>query len=142
LRINFKKILKNASLPRYIHATDAAFDFNSINEESINSGEIKAISTGLAWQPRKSLFNKYYLKIEGRSGLALQGILVLGGVIDSDYRKEIKVILTNVSRYEVTLSAGARIAQGIVYKIPKVKIKEVGELGLTERGDGFGSTGV
>ena len=80
-----------------------------------------------------------------RSGLAIkEGITVLNapGIIDSDYRGEISVILHNASKKAVNIKHGERIAQLVVTTVPNVMLTNVEELGETERGaSGFGSTG-
>lgn len=85
----------------------------------------------------------YYMRIAPRSGLAnKQGLDVLGGVVDSDYRGEVMVLLLNTGEKEFTISHGDRIAQGIIEKIAHVAIEEVKQLNDTDRGaGGFGSTG-
>ena len=72
-----------------------------------------------------------------------KGIAVLGGIIDEEYRGEIKIILINHGDKEVIFRKGDAIAQGIVYEIPIVQIKEEKEISTdTDRGEGgFGSTG-
>jgi dUTP pyrophosphatase len=107
----------------------------------------------------------FYGRIAPRSGLALKkGIDVLGGVVDSHYRGEIKVILINLtlpehlynlqnkkaqalnnifaskSRYDI--SAGDRIAQLIIERCHHATWKEVEELSVSSREGGFGSTGI
>lgn len=91
-----------------------------------------------------SIQGGYYGRIAPRSGLALQfGIDVGGGVIDSDYRGEIKVILFNHGHETVELAKGARIAQIIFTMYNRDLITRVTELPLSVRGaEGFGSTGV
>jgi dUTP pyrophosphatase len=81
-----------------------------------------------------------------RSGLALkQGLTVLNapGVIDSDYRGEVKVLLINLSQSPQTIESGDRIAQIVISEYKKVQIESCEELSKTGRGEGgFGSTGV
>lgn len=85
----------------------------------------------------------YYGQIKPRSGLAFkQGIAVLGGVIDSDYRDGIGVILLNTSANKVHFRHNDRIAQMILLEHFTGHLLEVEELSGTERGiGGFGSTG-
>ena len=83
-----------------------------------------------------------------RSGLAIKkGLVVLNapGVVDSDYRQEIGVILINLSNEDVSVLPGDRIAQMIISTYEKVKfnlVKDIKELSSTDRSGGFGSTGV
>jgi len=70
------------------------------------------------------------------------GIDTLAGVVDSDYRGELKVILYNTSEEEFAIRIGSRVAQFIIEKISMPEVQEVQDLNLTERGNnGFGSTG-
>ena len=87
----------------------------------------------------------YEAQVRPRSGLAIKkGITVLNtpGTIDSDYRGMIGVILVNLSNEDFVVNDGERIAQMVVVPYPKVKLTEVNQLSVTERGEGgFGSTG-
>ena len=79
-----------------------------------------------------------------RSGLSLKnGIHIGAGVIDSDYRGNLGVLLFNLSNEHFYFSRGDRIAQLVVKKYEKVEVEEVFDSTTTERGSGgFGSTGV
>lgn len=87
----------------------------------------------------------YEAQIRARSGLAAKhGIMPANGVgtIDADYRGEVGVILLNTSNEPFTVEPGMRIAQMIVQQYETVEWDEVGELDITERGEGgYGSTG-
>jgi dUTP pyrophosphatase len=82
--------------------------------------------------------------IRPRSGLALKhGIDVLGGVIDSDYRGDVGVILINHGTKPFEVVEGDRIAQLVFHPLTPVLLVEGGSLGVSARGTGgFGSTGV
>ena len=84
-----------------------------------------------------------YGRIAPRSGLALHHhINVGGGVIDADYRGNVGVILYNHSGTPFQIHRGDRVAQLICERIIYPEIREVRDLGSTERGtEGFGSTG-
>jgi len=81
-----------------------------------------------------------------RSSMSTRKNVILSngvGVIDSDYRGTIKVCLTNLNNFPITISKGDRIAQLVITPIIRPKLTVVTELGHTNRGDGaFGSTGV
>ncbi|MBI4418562.1 MAG: dUTP diphosphatase, partial [Ignavibacteriales bacterium] len=85
-------------------------------------------------------------QIRPRSGLALKhsvGILNAPGTIDSDYRGEVKIILTNFGKKDFVVRRGDRIAQMIVARYERVQWEEVPDLSQTGRGaGGFGHTGV
>jgi dUTP pyrophosphatase len=85
-------------------------------------------------------------QVRPRSGLAIKhqiGILTSPGTIDSDYRGEIKVILSNFGKQPFVVRRGDRIAQMIVQRYARVEWEEVKSLDETARGGGgFGHTGV
>ena len=86
-----------------------------------------------------------YGRIAPRSGLAVKNFIDVGaGVIDSDYRGEVKVLLFNLSQdTDFSVSPGDRIAQMIIEKYTPTTLFEVESLSETVRGEGgFGSTGV
>ncbi|EGW34701.1 Deoxyuridine 5'-triphosphate nucleotidohydrolase [Spathaspora passalidarum NRRL Y-27907] len=86
-----------------------------------------------------------YGRVAPRSGLAVKhGISTGAGVIDADYRGEVKVVLFNHSDKDFPINAGDRIAQLVLEKIINADIEEITaeQLDSTERGEGgFGSTG-
>lgn len=86
----------------------------------------------------------YVAKIYNRSSCYKTGTMLANcvGVIDSDYRGEVKAIFFDYSDSESYYKEGDRIAQLIIEKLPDVELVEVSELSETERGGGgFGSTG-
>lgn len=119
---------------------DAAFDLHARIEVVIQPGQTVAIPCGI-----KTQFNPgWFLKIEGRSGLALtHGIQPRGGVIDCTYRGEIAAILQNSGEKEFLVSPGDRIAQLIPIKIDQTGFEFVESVEENEeRGEmGFGSSG-
>lgn len=84
-----------------------------------------------------------YFKIESRSGLSTKGIHVGAGVIDVDYRGEIKIVIHNISKKAYEFHKGDKIAQGILqFKPRNITIEEVMVLSDSVRGEnGFGSSG-
>ena len=109
---------------------------------SIGPGETVLVPSGFSI----SLPSGYEAQIRPRSGLAAKhqvGILNSPGTIDSDYRGEVKVILTNFGKNPFVLKRGDRIAQMVVNAYTKVVWKEVDALDTTSRGDGgFGHSGM
>ena len=85
-----------------------------------------------------------YGRIAPRSGLAVRNAIHVGaGVVDADYRGEVKVLLFNHSDEAFEVKEGDRIAQMIIEKYTMTALEEVQDLSETERGaGGFGSTGV
>jgi len=122
----------------------AAYDLCYCETGSVvlRPGMTHAFETGLALEMDSS---KVAL-VCSRSGLALKyGVSVLNapGIVDSDFRGEIKVILHNVSKNNFFVNPGDRIAQLMFQDVPAVQIAFKDELGETDRGEGgFGSTGI
>lgn len=140
-----KKLTETAILPTRGSAEAAGYDLYADlgNEKDITiaPGETKFIGTGLAFALPQGTF----LGIYPRSGLACKrGLRPANcvGVVDSDYRGEIKVALRNDTGDYQTIVNGERIAQGILHTYTIMRFEEVEELPSTERGEGgFGSTG-
>lgn len=119
----------------------AGFDLCSIVNEIIPPRTRQWIPTGVAIAFPVGLVGFVW----PRSGLAGKGIDTSAGVIDSDYRGEIKVLLVNDSDLAFTLNKGDRIAQLIIVETlsPNVNFTVVDCLSSTDRGtNGFGSTGT
>lgn len=138
--LRIKKIHPDAVLPRYSRQGDAGLDLHAVENVIIPPQERKLIATGIAM----AIPSGYAGLIWDRSGMAAKhGITTLGGVIDSNYRGEWKVILHNLSTEPFTVEKGMRIAQLLIQPVQKKEIVEVEELDEdTERGtEGFGSSG-
>ena len=138
-KLYIKLINNNTNIPIRGTCNSAGLDLFSNENGFINPLSRVMISTGIIVK----IPTGYYGRIAPRSGLALKnGIDVLAGVIDSDYRGEIKVILYNTdkdNRYEY--KKDDKIAQLIIEKYYDFEINVVNELEDTERGIcGFGST--
>jgi dUTP pyrophosphatase len=134
------KYAGNTNAPRKGSPMAAGYDVTSAEDITIATGERAAISTGL----RVALPAGWYGKIEGRSGLAFnKGIFCFGGVIDADYRGEIKVLLTNTEKEPFHIKAGDRIAQMIIHQHWNGIFEKRDELSPTARNtSGFGSSGT
>lgn len=108
----------------------------------IRAGETFLVPTGFSIE----LPLGFEAQIRPRSGLAIKhniGILNSPGTIDSDYRGEVKIILTNFGSSSFFLKRGDRIAQMIVGRYSRVRWEEVESLEQTDRGGGgFGHTGI
>jgi dUTP pyrophosphatase len=112
---------------------------NGLQQYKVYAGS-KLVSTNIAI----SIPHGYYARGASRSGLAVKNSIEVGaGVIDSDYRGEVKVLLRNHGASSFEIKQGDRIAQLIIEKIITPDPMEVEELSDTLRGaGGFGSTGV
>ncbi len=131
-------------LPAYETKGSSGMDIRAWTEEDIvlNPGEIKLVPTGISI----SLPRGYEAQIRPRSGLALKhgiGFVNSPGTIDSDYRGEIGIIMTNFGSEPFTVKKGDRIAQMVIARIYQARILEVDDLDSTTRGDGgFGHSGI
>lgn len=141
--VQFKRLHQGAILPRQATPGAAGFDLTSIGTER-KPGQI-IVSTGLA----VAFPDDHVMLIYGRSGLAFKhGVFLTNGVgvIDADYRGEIKLAFSSTTKMlfemEALLEAGNRVAQAIIQPIPRTVWVESYELPQTIRGEGgFGSTG-
>jgi dUTP pyrophosphatase len=140
MKLKIKKLNKDARLPKYTHVNDAGMDLFSIEDKTLESGEKFVCRTGIAL----AIPTGYVGLIWDKSGIALKkGIKTMGGVIDSNYRGEIGVIMKNLSKEKYEIKKGEKIAQILIQKVESPEIEEVGNLDNTNRGDGgFGSTGI
>jgi dUTP pyrophosphatase len=98
------------------------------------------VSTGVAMK----IPHGYYGRIAPRSGFSVKtGLVVNAGVIDSDYRGEVKILFQNPTDKFLHINHGEKVAQIIIEKIAHCQVVQVEDLDSTERGsDGFGSTGT
>ena len=135
-------------LPAYQSAQAAGLDLLAAVPADVTKapivvapGERAAIPTGLAFALPAGVEGQ----IRPRSGLALHfGVTVLNspGTIDADYRGELQIILVNLGNDSFAVTRGMRIAQLVIAPVAHARLREVGRLDLTPRGDGgFGSTG-
>ncbi len=126
-------------IPVYSHPGDAGADLRSSVDAVIPARSKHLISTGI----RLKLPSGHVGLIWPRSGLAVKHSLDCGaGVIDSQYRGEVKVLLFNHSTVEHAIRKGDRIAQLLIQKVERVEFFAVDDLEDTARGKGgFGSTG-
>ncbi len=140
VKIKFLNHSENFGSPKYQTEGAAGFDLQSAEDITILAGQTVAVSTGIAVE----LPLGYELQIRSRSGLALKhNVFVLNspGTIDSDYRGEIKIILTNAGG-NFTIKKGDRIAQGVLAEYCVANFKVSKSLEASARDDkGFGSTG-
>lgn len=127
------------ALPEYASEGCAGADLRASERVTLAPGGRAAVSTGV----RLAIPPGHVGLIWPRSGLAVRhGLDTLAGVIDSDYRGEVKVALVNHGTEPVTLEPGDRIAQLLVQPVTRALFIRAGELEDTPRGDaGFGSTG-
>lgn len=127
--------------PAMQSAEAAGYDLQSLAAFKLFPGERKLVPTGWAFQIPVGMVGL----ICPRSGLAAKhGVTVLNapGIIDSDYRGEVKVLLINLGDQAVEFKTGDRIAQMVVTPCYQQILREMADLESTDRGTGgFGHTG-
>ena len=127
------------ALPEFGSAGAAGADLRASEAVEIPSGGRAAVPTGL----RLEIPPGHVGLVWPRSGLAVRhGIDTLAGVIDSDYRGEVRVVLANHGENAFRIEPGDRVAQLLVQPVVRPAFEPVGELSGSDRGEaGFGSTG-
>ena len=143
MEINIKKLNETAKLPQRGSNFAAGYDmFANISEEvKIAPHETKMIGTGLAMEIPAGYFGGVFARsgLSSKEGLRPANCV---GVVDADYRGEVKVALHNDSNIERTVTPDEKIAQLVVVPFLSVEFEEVDKLSDTVRGEGgFGSTG-
>jgi dUTP pyrophosphatase len=149
MKIKVKRMHPEARMP--VYATDGAACFDlyaaTVHDDRYDGclypwSQI-VVGTGLAFEIPPG----YMMRLAPRSGLAFaHGVEAFQGVIDSDYRGEVKVLLRcwpGGDNEPLLIKPGDRIAQAFVCEVPRLEFEESDELTETERGSGgFGSTGA
>ena len=153
---------EGAVIPSYAKPGDAGMDVCSAEEKYIGPGETVIVATGL----KLAIPGGYEIQVRPRSGISLKTPLRISnspGTIDSGYRNELGIIMTNTSpsggpdgEAVITVDSpankpgtykirkGDRIAQLVLQELPRMKLTQVdsvADIGM-DRGGGFGSTGV
>ena len=141
--IRVKKLNVKATLPTYGSAAAAGADLYACLEEpiTIEPGETAWVGTGIAIEVPNGCAGLIYARssLGTKRGLAPANKV---GVVDSDYRGEIRVVLLNHGKVRQTIEHGERIAQFVITPVLTPVYEEVNELSDTQRGEGgFGSTG-
>lgn len=143
MKLNVLRMHKDVKLPTYATDGSGCFDLYA-NGLSGYSDCAATYNTGLKFEIPEG----YVMLVYSRSGHGFRDNIRLAncvGVIDSDYRGELMVKLTNDSEEVGMIKMpvhGDRIAQALIVPIPKVEFVEVAELSSTVRGEGgLGSTG-
>jgi len=155
--LKVKRTRADAILPTRAHISDVGYDFYALEDAAIFPGQILTLDTGVAIEPPQGS----WLQLETRSSQAANGFVVLGGIVDPDYRGEIKVCLglmnfcstvmdfvdstqrAYIKPHQpcVLIKKGDKIAQGVLRPVILADVQEVTELSMTDRADkGFGSS--
>ena len=127
-------INNDAIIPTRTSKRSAGLDLYSSIDVDIEVGSIKKVNTGICISPPENSYGS----IRDKSSLASEGLLTLSGVIESDYKGEIIVIMTSLIE-PIKIKKGQKVAQLIVSNITYPEIKKVKSLKETERNNkGFG----
>lgn len=141
MKLRFKRVHADATPPARAHRS-AGYDLASIETVDLPPKGRHPFRTGIVL----IIPPGHYGRVAPRSGLASRaGIDTMAGVIDEDYRGEVKALLVNLSDVPVRIEKGDRVAQLILERISTPDTEEVDDLApyATDRGTGgFGSTGV
>ena len=131
-------VKRGAKLPYRASEGAAGYDMYSPHDATLRAGTITAVPLGLSMK----LPHAHFLQLCGRSSLEKKGLLLVGGVVDSDFVGEIHALIFNSTRQDFNISKGQRICQGILLKYTSDKFQHVDQLHSTARGTRcFGSTG-
>lgn len=142
--VKVKLLNEKASVPERASEGAAGYDMRACIDGPITipKGEIVPVPTGVAIElPSKD----FVAMLSARSGLAIRHGIALAngvGIIDSDYRGEIKVGLINLGKEDFVINPNERIAQMLILPVDVSGLEVSLSLSDTERGEGgFGSTG-
>ena len=140
--MRYKRISPLAITPRYSTEGAGCFDLFTAEDAVFNADGFADVGTGIAFEVPSG----WALKVYSRSGMGFRVGLRLAncvGIIDSDYRGEVRLALQADRELPyTTVKAGTALAQAALVPLPHVLFEEVDELASTERGSaGFGSTG-
>jgi dUTP diphosphatase len=137
--VKVKRVHPAAKLPARGTNWSVGADLCCLEAFTLGPRERKAVPTGLIVEIPPG----WYGRVAPRSGLASRhGVDTLAGVVDPDFRGELKALIVNTGDTPVSFDAGDRIAQLIIERAAICDYVWEDELSETERGDGgFGSTG-
>lgn len=145
VHVQVTKLYEDALLPKYQDDGDAGADIYCYEDTILQPGETKIIKTGI----QVIVPGGYQIEIRPRSGLSAKtGLRIPNapGTIDSGYRGEVGVIMENTGSEPYHFTKNSRIAQMVLQKAPRIiwdniSLEEYQNFS-TERGMGFGSSGV
>jgi dUTP pyrophosphatase len=157
ITLKLKKIHPNAKIPKAQRLGDVGFDICCVEDVVVPPHDVLGIRTGLVFADLRAEEDKetpgetpsaVFPQVLGRGGLGLKGLFVLGGIVDSNYRGELIVIIGNIRNVPYEFKTGDKCAQLVFQKIiahsehNEVVFVETDTVTETERGDkGFGSSG-
>lgn len=142
MKLKIKRLSDAAIVPKYATSGSACFDLHATHNGVVLPGNAMAFATDLAFE----VPDGWVMKLYSRSGHGFKhGVRLANttGIIDSDYRGHVPVMLHNDGLIDFQVVAGDRIAQAMLERVEQVEFEVVDELSTTDRGaGGFGSTGA
>jgi dUTP pyrophosphatase len=142
--LRVKRLESGARLPEVAHpGEDLGYDLFALEGVQLGARQTLKVRTGIAVEARDPKTGAPLgLLVRDRSSMAARGIATTGGVIDSGYRGEILVVMTNLGGAAVELKAGEKIAQMVPVPVLTGPVEEVESLEDSIRAaKGFGSSG-
>lgn len=137
-KLIIEKTTPEAKLPQKAHRGDAGYDLYANDYFTIPPYSQALVGSGI----KMIIPTGYVGLVWDKSGIASQGIKSMGGVIDSNYRGEIKMIVKNLSEDDYNIVPGQKIAQILIQPIMDLEISEEKIGDVTERQEkSFGSSG-
>jgi dUTP pyrophosphatase len=141
IEVPVRRLRDDAVLPIQAYPGDAGLDLTACEDATLAPGERATLPTGIAVEIPEG----YAGFVQPRSGLAADhgiGIVNSPGLVDAGYRGEIRVVLINTDLSDsFTVQRGMRIAQLVIAPVASVRVVEVDELAVSQRGgQGFGSS--
>jgi len=135
-----KKLSDKARLPTRGSAFAAGYDIYAAKDTIVPARGKVLVDTDISMAVPAGTYGR----IAPRSGLASKHMIDTGaGVIDADYRGQVKVLLFNHAEMDFEVKEGDRVAQLVLERIYTPEVLEVQELEESVRGEGgFGSTGI
>ena len=140
MQIKFKKLIPAAKAPKQGTPGRAGFDLTAITREYDENNQVWEYSTGIAVEIPKGFVGLIF----PRSSVFRTGVILSNccGVIDSDYRGDVKVKFYSLWELQVPYQIGERVCQLVIVPTPEVEYIQSEELSPTSRGTGgYGSTG-
>lgn len=137
MNLSFKPVRTNVTIPSKATKNSAGWDLFSPVLVCLHPGEVTKIYLGFCMEVPEG----YFALFRDKSSIGSKGIIVVGGVVDSDYRDELILCLLNCGKEEFWIREGKAAAQMLI--LPNLSFDPVStdKLDETERKGGFGSTG-
>lgn len=136
--VKIKRLHPEAKLPSYAHPGDVGMDMYSLEDYTLQPGELKIFFTGFALEFEPG----YAAIVKDKSSVGGKGVHCVGGVFDAGYRGEYNVGLINLTKEPFIIAKGQKIAQLVLFPVIIATLEETSELSDSSRGaGGFGSTG-